>query len=445
MRRRRVFTDTIIVLLFFLGTVYCAAILFLSEWVLGRLHDVGGGALEFRRFAFRPPFQIALFDVRVNPHQLEPDVFFGCRQVIVEPAGLDWRTRTIRLQQLRLESPQLQLVRTSHGALLVPGMAPPLAATAPLPASGSGPPEPASSVMRWQAILQTIQARDGRITVIDQRLEPPFHLTLTDLTAVTGPIRVPLYVDKISLAAQGRVVGSAQHSAPIYCSGWADISAGNLDVACKLEALRLAAFEPYYQGTLRSGLYNATLKATLRFTASANELDGRIQFSMENLSEADLAMLRTTLMTVKRLTGGSERVLTGEIQVSGPMNHPDQWRIQMIPGNDIMQRLVTPLLNRGMEFVQVRIGQDQPISIGLQPATEALMVNIRSASKSVEEDLRIVAPSPLPAVTSGPEEPPPAAVPAAVMPIEGPTVPTPEQPEATPSPAPSPHEQPPAS
>ena len=49
------------------------------------------------------------------------------------------------------------------------------------------------------------------------------------------------------------------------------------------------------------------------------------------------------------------------------------------------------------------------------------MVNIRTASQSVEEDLRIVAPSPLPAVTSGPEEPPHAEAPAPVTPIEGQT------------------------
>ena len=92
--------------------------------------------------------------------------------------------------------------------------------------------------------------------------------------------------------------------------------------------------------------------------------------------------------------------------MTGPLDDPTQWSFELVPGNEVVQRLVTPLLDRGVEIIRLQVGGGT-IDVGISAATEDEMSDIEEASKQVEESLGILAtPSAEEVAVTMTEEPP---------------------------------------
>jgi hypothetical protein len=227
----------------------------------------------------------------------------------------------------------------------------------------------------------------------------------------------------MSFAVRGELVGHSGEAAPVYCSGWVALPAKDLQASCQLEPLALAAFEPYYQqGNVKVRVYNATLKSTSQWLVDSNAFDGRVQMELGNLTEGDVSVHGRTVVDVKKLAAGEAPRLSAELKITGPLDNPTAWRSDFVPGDTVAQQLVRPLLDRGIEMINIPLGE-RKISVSITPASQATMSSIEEASKQVQQDLEILAT--------------PAAEPAA--PVTAPTEGTPSAPgeSAPPSPAPS--------
>jgi len=379
---------------------YAGLSLTLPQWVDQQLRRVVGNTLVIGQVRLGFPLKLVFSDVVLVAKN--PGTTVSIRQLAVSPLWWSWRRKTVWLRRLEIEEPRMLVRRTQQGTLLWPLLEPlvqaPTTASAP-PASGSTLGDHAPTGSAWTVVIQTMQVSGGTIEFVDEKRPTPFRGSLSELSIVGGPLSFPSGpsgAERVSVAIQGRLVGNQQHAASVYCSGWLDADRRDVDLSCQLDPLRLAAFEPYYQGPLQVRVYDATLKATSQLTAKANQLDGRVKLEISNLSEADLSVLGTTLVDIKKVAGGAERVLTGELQISGPLDRPNAWSFQLVPGNEIVQRLLAPLLNRGFQIIRIKVGE-QTIELGLTPATEEAMSNIEAVSKEVEEHLSILAP-PSPAV-----------------------------------------------
>ena len=417
MRRRgawaRVFaTRTVLVL----AIGYAGLCVVLPGWLATRLHQLAGDALTIGQIRLGFPLQVILLDVRLASGN--PGTVVSSDRIIISPVWLSWPDKVVWLRQLDLQGLRLQFRRTRQGILVQPAFHAPLPSHS-TPSNQHDPPlavaRPArDAAFPWRVAIQTLHVSEGTVEFVDENSSQPFRGALTHLFLVGGPLAMPLKMEPLTLAVHGHVVGHQQHEASVYCSGWMDLQAKNVDASCQLEPLRLAAFEPYYQGPAQMR-YDATLKATGHLVAKANALDGRVQLEVGNLSDADLAFLGKTLGDAKKLVSGSQPALTGEIQLSGSLDQPLEWRFQLVPGNEIVQHLVKPLLDRGIEIIRIKVGK-QTIPVGLMPATEATKADSEAAKQHVQEALQLIAP------TS-----PPAATPEAVGP-------SPQSPAATPEP-----------
>ena len=428
MRRRRdrlIALGLRIVLYLTIGWTWLALVL--PGWLTTRLHQVAGEAVTIGQIRLGFPLQLILSDVQLASGN--PGTVVSSDRVVVSPLWLWWPDKVVWLKRLELQGLHLQLRRTKEGALVQPVFEALLEGTSTQPEPSAAKADPATvAPSPWRVAIQTIQVSEGTIEFVDAKPPQPFRGALTHLFLIGGPVTIPLTAGSITLAAQGRVVGHQRLDASVYCSGWMDLQAKNVDVFCQLDPLRLAALQPYDQGPLEMR-YDATLKATSHLVAQANALDGRVQLEVNNLSEADLAVLGKTLgdiTNVKTLANGSQPALTGEIQISGSLDQPWEWRFQLVPGNDIVQRLVNPLLDRGIEIIRVRVGK-QTIPVGLTPATEAARADSEATKQRVQEALQIIAPA-----TS------PVATPATSELLSEPTAATPELPASAEGPSPAP-------
>jgi len=435
MRRSGLWLERILIgiLLFFIAGHFTFSH-FIPSHVARLLRQAAGQTLTVGRVRVGFPLRLILSEVSLA--QANPGTLVRSRQVVVVPQWLSWRKKTLWVRTVEIDEPRIQVGRMRDGKFNSPAdLLPSASSSTPSSGDSASPPTTsptATAGSSWRIIIQTVQVSGGTIEFVDEQTTEPFRAALTDLSLVGGPVAFPPTFDYIALAIQGRLVGAQQLAAPVYCSGWMDLNAKDLDVSCQVEPLRLAAFEPSYhqQGPLQVHSYDATLRATGRLTAKANVLDGRVQLTIDNLSEGDLTFLGKTLAEIKKGTGESERTLTGELQISGPLDRSADWRIQLAPGNEIVQRLVKPLLDRGGGTVPIKVGK-QTIQVGITTADEAVMSNIEAASKTVEESLKILAPA-----SPSPEAPPLASAPSSEATAEQPaTSPTPAPEQAPPSPA----------
>ena len=445
MRRRRSFLKTV--------TLWGAFLLAISSlwgsvvapgWIHEWLERIPGRPVTVGNIRVIFPMWIVLSDVRVA--QDNPVTVVSADEVAIIPLWLSWRHRMLWLQRLTIRGIRLQARRTAQGAVLkpVPDL---LASAVGQPSQEASPPGDQvaqTPSRRWRLVVRTLELVEGTIGFVDEKPATPFYGTLSQVFFVGGPLNIPLKAQQVTLAVRGVFSGANQRAAPVYCSGWVDVDHRNLDVSCQLEPLPFAAFEPYYQGGLPVKVYDARISARGRLAANANRLDGRVQLEIDQLSEADLASLGRAGDDIKKLTGEGRRALTGEFQLSGPLDRPSEWRFQLVPGNDVVQRLVNPLLGRGIEVVRIRLG-GFTIPVGLVPATEATKADSEAASQQLEEALAIIAPAaPVePALPSPPREALPGvpehpALPApqpepAIVPPDGAPSPVPSQSGQSPS------------
>jgi hypothetical protein len=404
----------------------------LLSWIVPRylthvIEQLLGHTVSVGRVHWYAPLGVAVDDLRSIDGW--PESGFHADRVIIKPAWVSWKHRTLWLDAVEIEQLWFRVSRTLEGSTLWPleslDARAPATTTEPTPAVSA--PRPASA---WQIIVRTLSVVDGVIEFSDQQLARPFHGIVHHISLVAGPLALPAMNQRTNLAIRGQLVGHGGHAAPLYCSGWTNAIAGDLQASCQLEPIALAAFEPYYpQGSTQVRVYQARLGATSEWSARQSALTGRMQLTIDNLSEGDISVRGSTLVDIRRIAAGSPPVLSGEMKVTGPLDDPSQWRFELVPGNEIVQRLIKPLLNRGREIVQLRLGR-QTIKVGITHATEAVMTGIEEASKQVEESLELlVAPAEL---ITPPQEP---VTPSASTPAET-TEPSPEavsEPSVTPS------------
>ena len=213
-----------------------------------------------------------------------------------------------------------------------------------------------------------------------------------------------------------------------------------------MKPLPLAAFEPYYQGPLQVRVYQTTIESTSQWWAKDNMLQGRIQLALGNLQEGDLSIRGVALVDLKRVAGSQTPQLRGELDLSGPLDHPKEWRALFIPG-------VNRLLERGVKAVHIAPWQNKIQLSSAQTSKEA-MVDIEMVSKEVQEALEILAkPEPIlepqpetatpPTLSTPPTPEPPGAQPATAPPVESPPSSVPDSSSVPPStPQPPPESQP---
>lgn len=357
------------------------------------LQRIAGHVLTVERVQLDlPRAQLILHGASI--HVPDARIALTSRRVALKPRWLSWRTHTVWVDHVTLDGVQLRAHRTAQGTLIWPTLdalfgaasTPEAASTEPIT---SDAPQPAWH-SPWRVVLDTVQLVDAHVELIDEKPGKPFHGAIAQLNIVAGPLEIPHQVERFSLAIQGRLVGEHDESAAAYCSGWANLARRSIDLSCRLEPLRLAAFDSYYpQGKFQARPYDAKLQATAHFLAKDNQLDGRVQVTILNISEADLSYLGRTIVDFKKLTSSADDALTSEIQIVGPLDDPGQWQTKLVPGNEIVQRLIKPLLERGRESVQIRLGP-QTIPLELSPGSEAEMTEILEGSKQIEQSLELL-------------------------------------------------------
>jgi hypothetical protein len=251
-----------------------------------------------------------------------------------------------------------------------------------------------------------LSIEEGVIEFVDDGPTPTFHGLLDHLTVVVGPIAltsdgsrvsaVPIEYAGMSFATRGKLVGYRGEAAPIYCSGWLEVAEKDMQASCQLEPIALAAFEPYYHGASEIRVYATTLKSTGQWSATSNQLDGRIQLQLDHLDEGDFSVRGRTILDIKKIPGHEEPRLSAEISVTGPFDSPRQWRAQFLPGDDRVQALVNRLLEYGVRIIRVPfLGYQMHIS--LSPSAAGALVDVETASREVREALEILA-APIPEV-----------------------------------------------
>ena len=430
--------------------------------VVRAIELASGGTLVTDRVELSFPLTTTLTGLRLAGNTSEAGL--SIPQVVVRPHWFSIPSRTLRLDTLEIRRPLVRLTRMKDGTIRWPEN--PLAHLDQAEASVDNTPHPsgASRPAAWQIHIDSFTIIGGVLEFVDEKSASPFHGLVDHLSLVAGPLTVAsdgasVFIAPspgasgteqagISVAVRGEVVGDAGSSAPAYCSGWIEPSAKDLQVSCRMEPLPLTAFDPYYHGPTELRVYTSTLKSTSQWEAKANQLTARVQVEINDLSEGDLSVRGRTIVDVKRLPGGSEPRLAGEISLSGPLDHPGEWEGAFQPGDERVQDLVKRLLEHGVTRIRIALG-NRRMHISVAPSTEATMTDIEAASREIQEALEILA-GPIPieppaaaseAAASAPAE---AAIP---VPAAEPTTPapTPSETTAAPTPAPpTPEEQAPA-
>ena len=392
MRRPQGWVWVIVLMLAALTVVqYLALGWLLPRYAVQAIRNAFGDEVKIGAAQLRFPFTLVLRDVRLDRDW--PLAGFYAKRVVVKPSWIPWRRRTVALRSVDIEQPWIRLSRKDDGTFQWPTLSVDPGVAAPRVAAPSLSDSPGSAPVAedgWGVSVGTLNLVDGTIAFLDEGINEPFYGALDHISVVAGPLRWPRTSGAVAVAVHGEIVGHGGHAAPIYCSGWLNLVARNLETSCQLEPLALAAFEPYYyEGRTQTRLYAGTLSATSEWSAKSNELEGRIQLTIENV-DFDISIGGRTLLDIKEeLDTGESAILTGEVKVTGPLDDTTQWHLELVPGNAIVQRLMKPLLDRGREAIRLRLGRGR-IEVGISSATEDEMSDIEEASKQVEESLEIL-------------------------------------------------------
>jgi uncharacterized protein involved in outer membrane biogenesis len=376
----------VIALLLFIGVYHILAGHIIPDFLLRRLHQYSKNILSASKASISFPNKIILSNVTFE--QPRPGTNFSIKKATLLVRWISFKSKKIWLKKANLEGLEIAARRAQSGRFYFPR----------LQAQASASTVNSDKPTKWQFLIDSLEISDGTINYLDEKPEEAFQGTLSDLSIAAGPISFPITSDKISLAMQGTITGFKELSSAIYCSGWMDLASSSFDSSCKLDALKLAAFQPYYpNGPLKKREYDATVAATGAFSARENQLNGKLQLRIDGLSEEDLSVLTKLsalskpLANFKNPSKDSEAKLSGEIQISGPLNNWKEWKLQLSPGNEIVQELLNPIIERG-KGLNIKVGSEK-IPVDLATSTEAVMSGIEEASKTVQEDLKLLAPA----------------------------------------------------
>jgi len=420
-----------------------------------RAIELAGGNLVTDQVELSFPLTTTLTGLRLAGNT--PQSALSIQQIVMRPYWFSIPSRTLWLKTLEIRRPLLRLTRTKAGTMLWP--ASPIAGPAQSESSIEGaPPTPGPArPAAWRIRIDALTITGGVIEFVDEKPAAPFHGVFDHIVLGAGPMTLAsdgadVFVAPhhgssgtepagMSFAVRGKVAGAAGASAPTYCSGWIDPVGKGLQASCRLEPLALTAFDPYYHGRTELRVYTATLNSTSQWDAKANRLTARVQLELNSFSEGDLSVSGRTIVDIKKLPGGQEPRLRGEVSFSGPLDNPWAWQAAFQPGDERVQALVERLLERGVRRIKIALG-DRPMHISMPPSTEATMTDIEAASREIQDALEILAgpmPTELPAVASGPATEVPASVaasapaPEAAAPVEA-SSPATAEPQEAPAP-----------
>src|SRR3989338_126432 len=389
-----------------------------------------GGTLRIQHARLSFPLTMTFTGVASVNRRAES--FLMMPRVVIKPRWLSAASRTVVLDQVIIERPLLRVMRSRTGEMVWP----PLSTQAPLE-------PPAASALFWRVQIRSLIVADGTIEFLDQQVQPPFHGVLHHLSVDLGPLTIPGAGPQMSFAVRGEFVGHSAEAAPVYCSGWGMLTESDFQASCQLQSLALSAFEPYYQqGNVKLRVYQTTLRSTSQWAVESNALEGRVQMELGNLTEGDLSIRGRTVVDVKKLAAGETPRLSAELKISGPLDQPEAWRSEFVPGDTVAQQLVRLLLERGIEMITIPFGGQQ-LKVSITLASPSTMTDIEEASKQAEQDLEILS-TPAPSGVEGPAAKISAPVTAPIealpsVPAEGTPAPTPAAPsELLPSSTPPP-------
>ena len=389
----------LLAVLLLVAGAYAALLWAVPHAVKRTVERVLGGELSIGRARLSFPLTITLTEVRLANTIAESAC--SVQRVVIRPQGIALSTRTVLVDALEIEQPFIRLTRTKSGAWVRPMVPRPVAAE-------TGP-------SAWAVHIDSIKVIDGVVELVDEQLPSPFHGVLDHVSFVVGPVTIPAAQAGMSFAVRARVMGYAGHAAPIYCSGWLDLSLKDLQASCRLEPLALAAFDPYYQGPAQFRVYTTEVTSTSQWWARSNALNARIQLELVNAGEGDLSIHGRTIVDFKKITDGQEHRLSGEVTLSGLLDHPRDWRAEFLPGDDQVKQLVTRLLEHRVQIIKIPV-PGGPLRVSIAPAGQLEITDIEAASREVQDALEILA---LPSLPEAPASPQPA------LPAEAPVEPIP--------------------
>ena len=399
-------------------------------YVLRTLERLSGGKLVIGQVELSLPLTTTLSELKVASNTDASGV--SMQRVVIRPKWFSVARRTLWLDSLEIEQPLVRISRTDDGELHWPaipgsgrfkhGLRYPLL-NSPLP----GP---------WRIYINSLTIAGGTVEYVDEKPSDLFHGAVDHVSMIMG--RVTLTSDGahlslastdqagMSFAIRGRALGYQGAEAPLYCSGWLDLGVKDLQASCRLEPLELSSLEPYFHGPSELRAYTTTLASTSQWTAKSNEFTGHLRLELGNLSEGDFSVHGRTIVDVKKLKGNDpDPRLTGEITFTGPLDDPNAWAAQFLPGDVRVQGLVERLLEYGVTRIKVALG-DRPIYISMSQATPATMTDLEATSREVQQALELLAAPELPETaeeaaaatpaSSSVEPPVPAPVDSAAVP-----------------------------
>jgi hypothetical protein len=381
------------------------------------------------------PFTTTLTGVRLT-NNTESEAF-SIQRITVRPRWLSIPRRILWITSIDIENPLVRVTRDERGTTHWPAMRRPFKW------------EAAIGLLPWRVHADSLNISGGTIDFVDREPGVPFHGVLDHVSVSFGPVLLPLSEAhrvalaegrsvSMSYAMRGRFSSRQGDTAPFYCSGWADLTAKDLQVSCQVEPVPLSAFEPYVRGESQLRAYNVTVQSASHWVAKANQLTGRLQLQLGNLIEGDFSFRGRTIIDVKKLFSAQPGRLIGSVNVSGPLDKPDAWDAEFLAGDPLVQALVERLFEYGVRLIKVPVGH-YTLYVRIAPATPEMMTDVEGVSREVQEALELLAgplsdearPSPLPAV-----EPPPV-LPAPALPAPIPPEPVPPAPDPTQAPSPT--------
>jgi hypothetical protein len=417
MKRPRSWIRWFLLLLLVLVIVEAAALTWVAPYFLiRRLEAATAGALQIGSgLVSFPP---AATFLRVRSSANSPYQGVSIQRLALRPQWMSFPNKTLWLKTIELERPFVRFSRTAEGAIQWP--------------LGSSPQRQGARAWTWNPFhsaawrvrVDSLKLTDGVVEFVDARPSQPFRGALQHVSIELGPVALPPDDQATSLIIRGEAVGSSAEAAPFYCSGWLNPVAGDVEVFCKLEPMGLAAFGPYYDGRIKVRPYQARLSLASQWTSKGRVLDGHIRVEIDRLTEGDVSVRGRTVLDAKRLVQG-EAVLRSAFRVVGPMEAPEQWRVEFVPGDPQVRDVLGLLIEHGVRMVRIP-AFGRTLHVALVPSGEAAYGEVLAASRAIDEALEVLAP---PAPETVPLEPAPVAPEAATEPV------VPEMPSAPISPA----------
>jgi hypothetical protein len=384
------------------------------RFVVSAIEHATGGDLLVDRTRLSFPFTTTLTGIRTAHHT--EGAALSIQRIVIRPRWLSVPRRTIWLDAVEIERPLVRVTRSRKGVTHWPAIRRPFRWDAAL------------GLLPWRVRADSIIIADGTLEFLDYEPAAPFHGVLDHVSMSLGPALLPLREAhrvaqaegrsvSLSFAVRGRFASRQGGTSPYYCSGWVDLSAKDLQAACQVEPVPLAAFESYVRGETQLRAYSTTIQSASHWVAKSNQLNGRLQMQLGNLTEGDFSFRGRTVLDVKKMFGTRTGRLIGSMTFKGPLDHPEQWEVEFVAGDPQVQALVERLFEYGVRVIKVPIGS-HALYVRIAPSTPEMMTDIEAVSREVEEALQLLAepavevsPPPAPPEPPAPPLPDPASEP----------------------------------